>query len=63
MYDAMVAQDWDTWRNRTGVQIEDAGQQEILNWSCLVGALSELNRKPTETGFVDTWIFNSSKRL
>ena len=28
---------------------------------CLTGALSELGRKPKETGFVDTWIFNSSK--
>ena len=23
--------------------------------------MSELKRKPKETGFVDTWIFNSSK--
>jgi hypothetical protein len=28
---------------------------------CLAGAMSELKRKPKETGFVDTWIFNSSK--
>jgi hypothetical protein len=41
--------------------VEDSGQQEILNWMCLAGAMSELKRKPAETGFVDTWIFNSSK--
>jgi hypothetical protein len=28
---------------------------------CLVGALSELGRKPKESEFIDTWIFNSSK--
>jgi hypothetical protein len=28
---------------------------------CLTGALSALGRKPAEIGFVDTWIFNSSK--
>jgi hypothetical protein len=28
---------------------------------CLTGALSALERKPQVTGFVDTWIFNSSK--
>ena len=28
---------------------------------CLAGAMSELERKPQETDFVDTWIFNSSK--
>ena len=61
MYEAMVHGDWDTWRNLTSAQVEDSGQQEILNWSCLTGALSELGRKPSVTGFLDTWIFNSSK--
>ena len=41
--------------------MEDAGQQEILNWLPLLGLLSELGQKPTETGLLDTWIFNSSK--
>ena len=61
MYDALCAGDWQTWRNCSGTAVEDSGQQEILNWMCLAGALSELKRKPAETGFVDTWIFNSSK--
>lgn len=61
MYDALAAGDFDTWRNLTGREVEDSGQQEILNWSCLVGALSELKQKPTELGFVSTWVFNSSK--
>ncbi len=61
MYDALLAGDWQTWRNYSGTQVEDSGQQEILNWSCLVGALSELQRIPIESGFVDTWIFNSTK--
>ena len=61
MYTALQNADWDTWRNYTNLEVENAGQQEILNWSCLVGALSELGRKPTDLGFVSTWIFNSSK--
>ena len=61
MYDALCGCDWDTWRNYSGVEVEQSGQQEILNWSCLAGALHELRRKPHDTGFVDTWIFNSSK--
>ncbi len=28
---------------------------------CLAGALDALGRRPRETGFVNTWIFNSSK--
>ncbi|MBI2739963.1 MAG: extradiol ring-cleavage dioxygenase [Rhodospirillales bacterium] len=61
MYEAIEKADYDVWRNRSGRAIEESGQQEILNWSCLIGALSELKRKPKELGFVDTWIFNSSK--
>lgn len=61
MYDALKNGDWKTWREMTSAAVEDGGQQEILNWSCLAGALNALGRKPQETGFVDTWIFNSSK--
>jgi hypothetical protein len=61
MYEALRAGDWQTWRSTSGAAVEDSGQQEILNWMCLAGALSELKRTPQVTGFVDTWIFNSSK--
>jgi hypothetical protein len=61
MYEALKGCDWPVWRALTGAAVEDSGQQEILNWSCLAGAMSELERKPQATGFVDTWIFNSSK--
>jgi hypothetical protein len=61
MYDALCAGDWEAWRNCSGDAVEESGQQEILNWMCLAGALSELKRKPSQTGFVETWIFNSSK--
>ena len=53
--------DYEAWRKYPARAVEDSGQQEILNWMCLVGALSALGRKPVETGLVDTWIFNSSK--
>jgi hypothetical protein len=61
MYEHLRDGDYAAWRKYPGQAVEDSGQQEILNWMCLVGALSELKRKPRETGFVDTWIFNSSK--
>jgi hypothetical protein len=61
MYDAMCAGDYETWRSLPAAAVEDSGQQEILNWMCLMGAMNELKRKPKETGLVDTWIFNSSK--
>jgi len=42
-------------------QIEDAGQQELLNWVCLAGAITELGYKPEIIDFTQTYIFNSSK--
>lgn len=61
MYDTLCAGDWRIWRDYPAAAVEESGQQEILNWMCLAGALSELKRKATESGVVDTWIFNSSK--
>ncbi len=61
LYEALRAGNYDAWRNYPASAVEASGQQEILNWMCLTGALAELRRKPAETEFIDTWIFNSSK--
>ena len=61
MYEHLRDADYKAWRAYPAAAVEDSGQQEILNWMCLTGALDALGRKPAETGFVDTWIFNSSK--
>lgn len=61
MYADLRAANYAAWRETSGEAVEESGQQEILNWMCLAGALSALKRKPAETAFVDTWIFNSSK--
>ena len=42
-------------------QAEDRGHHELLNWFCLAGAMSELNRKPDEAVFLESWITNSDK--
>ncbi len=49
------------WRELTTAQIEDAGQQEFLNWVCLGGAMSELQREPEIIDYVESYIFNSDK--
>jgi hypothetical protein len=61
MYEALCTGRYEQWRGYSAAAVEDSGQQELLNWMCLAGALSELGRKPRETEFIDTWIFNSSK--
>jgi hypothetical protein len=60
-FEALCAGDWDTWRNTTIEEAEDRGHHELLNWFCLAGAMSELDRKPTEAVFMESWISNSNK--
>ena len=61
LYDAMVAGDYQSWRNYELSQIEDSGQQEMLNWFALMGAMNELGAKVAWSDFVETFVFNSSK--
>jgi hypothetical protein len=49
------------WNSLTTEQLEDAGQQELLNWVCLAGAMDALGRKPDWVDFVETYIFNAPK--
>jgi hypothetical protein len=62
LYDAMVSGDFARWEQTTTADIEDAGQQEVLNWFCLMGAARELGLgAPGWSTFIDTWCFNSNK--
>ena len=55
--------DYDAWKRISTDQIEDAGQQELLNWMCLAGAMQELGRKPKILDYVESYVFNSNKCL
>lgn len=57
LYTALQEGDYDTWRRTTTAEIEDAGQFEILNWFCLMGAMEELGRKPDHSEYVRTYAF------
>lgn len=61
LYEALRAGDYDTWRQTPLAAIEASGQQEMLNWMCLVGAMAELGCRADETALIQTYIFNSSK--
>ncbi len=61
LYAALQRGDWATWRETPLSAIEESGQQELLNWMCLAGAMAELGRKPDETAWIETHIFNSNK--
>jgi hypothetical protein len=60
-YQALVTGDYAKWRNTPLSAIEDSGQQEMLNWFCLAGAMAELKRKPAWTLWIESYLFNSNK--
>jgi hypothetical protein len=61
LYEALRSGDYATWRNTPLTAIEESGQQEMLNWMCLAGAMNALQRQPSDTTFIETHIFNSDK--
>ncbi len=61
LYDALCRGDHDAWRGTTLGEIEAAGQQEVLNWCALVGAMEALGARPRWTHWVQTDVFNSNK--
>jgi hypothetical protein len=63
MLEQMRAGDYDKWRDTPLAQMEAAGQQEVLNWVCLVGAMAELGYKANVLDWVETWAFNAPKCL
>jgi catalytic LigB subunit of aromatic ring-opening dioxygenase len=61
LYEALRRGDYDAWRDTPLAAIETSGQQEMLNWCMLAGAMEALGRKPDECDFIESWIFNSNK--
>ena len=61
LHRAMVEGDYAYWRSYTLDRIEESGQQEVLNWFALMGAMNELGIRCTWSDFVETYVFNSSK--
>ena len=61
LFASLQAGDYAAWRATSLAAVEDSGQQEMLNWFCLVGAMAELGRKPDSAEFIETCIMNSNK--
>jgi hypothetical protein len=60
-FEELRAADYDAWRRVSTAEIEESGQQELLNWMCLAGAMEVLERQPEIIDYVETYIFNSGK--
>ena len=61
LYEALRTSDFATWEHWSTSQIVQHGQQEVLNWFALMGAVRELGVPLVWSEFVDTWVFNSNK--
>lgn len=52
------------WRDLTVAEIEDAGQQELMSWICVAGAMHELGQRGEVIDYLETaGVFNSGKCL
>jgi len=63
MLEQLRAGNYTAWRDTPLAKMEQAGQQEVLNWVCLAGAMSELKYKANIIDWVETWTFNAPKCL
>lgn len=61
LYDALVADDYDTLMSVTVKEVVDAGQHEMLNWFCMLGAVAELGMAREWSTFRPSDVFNSNK--
>ncbi|MCW2667727.1 MAG: hypothetical protein JWN57_2689, partial [Frankiales bacterium] len=62
LFRALEEGDYATWRDTPLAEIEENGQQELLNWFCLMGAMAELGRDtPDHAEFIESSIMNSNK--
>ena len=60
-YDSLVDPAHEAWHAATLERIEQSGQQEMLNWFCLVGAVEEAGLELQWSSYVETHVFNSNK--
>jgi hypothetical protein len=50
-----------TWDRLDPQQVDDSGQNEMLNWVCLAGAMAETGQQAEIVDYVESYVFNSSK--
>ncbi len=60
-FEALAAGDYQALRGLSLEDLEQAGEHELLNWMPLVGAMAELDQKPSFAQFLETYTLNSCK--
>ena len=62
-FDELRAGNQAVWKEIPLEEIVESGQQEMLNWFCLAGAMTELSYKVEIVDYLETYVFNSEKCL
>jgi hypothetical protein len=61
LYGLLTDADWEAWQTTTTSDLIASGQQEMLNWFCMTGAIAELGLELSWSELVLTNVFNSNK--
>lgn len=62
-FEQMRTGDYDSLRDVRLSELEECGQHELLNWMPFFGVMAELDRIPTWSNLVESYVMNSSKAL
>jgi hypothetical protein len=57
----LKAGNYTAWRDLKSEDLEASGENELLNWIPLAGAMHELNQKPSYCEFIESYLMNSCK--
>jgi hypothetical protein len=60
-FSGMCSGDYTAWHSTELADLERRGQQEMLNWFCLIGGMEYLGRRASWAQLAETWVFNSNK--
>ncbi len=60
-FQELASGNYAAWGKQSTASFQDAGQHELLNWACLLGAMEELGHKPEIIDYIETHVFTSDK--
>ena len=60
-FEELRSGDYGAWRELSTGTLESAGQHELLNWACLLGAMDQLGNQPQIVDFIETMVCTSNK--
>jgi hypothetical protein len=60
-FEELKSGNYTAWRDLSLDELESSGEQELLNWIPLAGAMHELDQRASYCEFMESWLMNSCK--